>query len=276
MKFKYLGTAAAEGWPAMFCDCESCNKAKAAGGKNIRTRSQAIIDGKLLIDFPADTYMHVLYQGLNLSEISSCIITHSHSDHLYAADFEMRRKGFAHLPSEKPLTVYGTEATGIKTEKIIDKYLLNKENRVLFSYVTPFIPFNIDEYTITPLKADHDPMTNPVFYIINDGISIILYANDTGYFPDETWRYLEEHKLKFDFISFDCTFGNGMCRHGHMGIDTNVEVRNRLFEIDCADNKTKFCINHFSHNGIAIYDELVPIAKKFGFLVSYDGMEIEV
>ncbi|HBN84914.1 MAG TPA: hypothetical protein DDZ89_13850, partial [Clostridiales bacterium] len=77
MRFKYLGTAAAEGWPAMFCQCEACKKARKAGGKNIRTRSQAVVDDKLLIDFPADTYMHVLYQGLDLANIQHCLITHN-------------------------------------------------------------------------------------------------------------------------------------------------------------------------------------------------------
>lgn len=43
MKITYLGTAAAEGFPAMFCNCEYCREAKKLGGKNIRTRSQAII-----------------------------------------------------------------------------------------------------------------------------------------------------------------------------------------------------------------------------------------
>jgi malate dehydrogenase (oxaloacetate-decarboxylating) len=103
----------------MFCSCESCKNAIKAGGRNIRTRSQAVVDDKLLIDFPADTYMHVLYSGLELTKINSCIITHNHSDHLYAADFEMRRRGFAYLKSETPLTVYGTAPTGKDTEEII-------------------------------------------------------------------------------------------------------------------------------------------------------------
>lgn len=55
MKIQFLGTAAYEGIPAMFCQCEQCNTARKRGGKNLRTRSQALIDGKLLIDFPADT-----------------------------------------------------------------------------------------------------------------------------------------------------------------------------------------------------------------------------
>ena len=31
MKFKYLGTAAAEGFPAVFCDCEYCKEARKRG-----------------------------------------------------------------------------------------------------------------------------------------------------------------------------------------------------------------------------------------------------
>ncbi|NLL16724.1 MAG: hypothetical protein GX264_05995, partial [Clostridiales bacterium] len=52
-------------------------------------------------------------------------------------------------------------------------------------------------------------------------------------------------------------------------------VRNRLLELGCADESTIFCMHHFSHNGRLIYDELVPIAKEKGFIVSYDGLEVE-
>mgnify|MGYP003538011910 CR=1 FL=1 len=73
MKLQYLGTAAAEGIPAIFCDCENCRKSREAGGKNIRTRSQALIDDELLIDFPADTYMHFLNFEMPLTKIKNCL-----------------------------------------------------------------------------------------------------------------------------------------------------------------------------------------------------------
>ena len=34
MKLQYLGTAAAEGWPALFCQCESCRVSAEKGGKS--------------------------------------------------------------------------------------------------------------------------------------------------------------------------------------------------------------------------------------------------
>ena len=49
MKFQYLGTAAAEGIPAFVCNCENCVRSREIGGRALRTRSQAIVDGKLLI-----------------------------------------------------------------------------------------------------------------------------------------------------------------------------------------------------------------------------------
>ena len=36
MKIKYLGTAAAEGVPAIFCDCETCRYVRKHGGKGCK------------------------------------------------------------------------------------------------------------------------------------------------------------------------------------------------------------------------------------------------
>lgn len=276
MRITFLGTAAAEGWPGMFCECENCKKAKELGGRNIRTRSQAVIDDQLLIDFPADTYLHVLNYGLNLAKIRHCIITHSHSDHLYEEDFEMRRIRFAYPAEESPFTVYGTNPTAERVNIVIDDYDLSNQGRVMFQMIEPFQPFDVMSYTITPLKADHDPRCNPVFYWISDHSRNILYANDTGYFPDETWKYLEEKKPYFSLISLDCTSGITETRHGHMGLSTNVEVKNRLKELACVDDNTVFVVNHFSHNGKLIYDEMVPVAAQYNFWVSHDGMTITI
>ncbi len=53
MKIQYFGTAAAEGSPALFCNCTICEEAKETKGKNIRTRSQMLINDDQLIDFSA-------------------------------------------------------------------------------------------------------------------------------------------------------------------------------------------------------------------------------
>ncbi|HEX28759.1 TPA: hypothetical protein ENG04_01615 [Candidatus Poribacteria bacterium] len=57
MKVKFLGTAAAEGWPGVFCECENCRRAREAGGKNIRTRSSLLLNDIYKVDLPPDTYL---------------------------------------------------------------------------------------------------------------------------------------------------------------------------------------------------------------------------
>ena len=132
MKLKYLGTAAAEGVPALFCDCEVCQKSMKLGGKNIRTRSQAIIDNTLLIDFPPDTYWHFIQNNLPMDKIEHCIVTHSHQDHLYELDIFMRKKGFANFKEPHPPLNFYTGKDGFKkiSKVINDAYKDNPERFV--------------------------------------------------------------------------------------------------------------------------------------------------
>ena len=277
MKIKYLGTAAAEAVPAPFCECETCERAREKGGRNIRTRSQAVIDDRILIDFCADTYMHCLREGIKLCNIDACIITHNHSDHLYPAELFCREKCAAHMKNEKPFEMYGAADSAETVKKNYSGYdRLVERNQFVFHTVEAFKPFNIGEYRITPLRADHGTAL-PLIYVIEKGGKTMLYAHDTGIFPEETWAYLEKSGFKFDFISYDCT--NVLLydypNRGHMGLGGNVEVRERLAKMGLTHEKTIHVVNHFSHNGLAGYDELVPVAGEQGFLVSYDGMEVE-
>ena len=275
MKIKFLGTAAAEGIPALFCDCAVCQNARKVGGKEIKTRSQAIVDDKILIDFPADTYMHALYGGLDLVSVRHCIITHGHMDHLYERDFWCRNPGIGNGSVDGTvMDVYMTEATRNIASAYYEKQV-NKE-RVRLNTIKAYEPFEIEDYRIIPLRAYHDPSTEPVFYIIEHGENTLLYANDTGYFFDEVWEYLSKYERKFDFVSLDCT---GMMlenyRHGHMGLTVDAEVVEKLREIGRCDDKTVVYVNHFSHNGKATHEELVGHAAKYGFGVTFDGCEVE-
>ena len=276
MKIQYLGTGASEAVPALFCDCDVCRRSRETGGRNIRTRSQALIDDTLLVDFPADTYLHVLRDGLQLSKIHTCIITHNHSDHLYAEDLVARRAPYAQMEDETPLNIYGTSPAGRDVLQVQKDY--NEPFRqecVIFNPIAPFVPFEAEGYTITALKADHDPYCDPVFYLIEKGGKRLLYANDTGIFPEETWAYLEQSGVRLDFVSLDCTMVLVPCEHGHLGLTAAAQVRQRLMDMGLTDGQTVFYLNHFSHNGGATHDDMVAPAGEQGFLVAYDGLTVE-
>lgn len=275
MEFQYLGTAAAEGVPALWCNCETCRKSRKIGGRAIRTRSQAIIDGKLLIDFPADTYMHVLQNGIDLLNVEHCIVTHSHSDHLYADDICMIRPGFAHLPQGYKMTFHGTAKMAKKLLPAVTP-IAEQHGCVGFEEIVPLVPVRIAGYEITALPAIHDSNAGPVFYQISDGDKTVLYANDTHFFHEDVWAYWEKTKPHFDMVSLDCTNSCLPLTYvGHMSLYENVRVREKMLEMGIADEKTVFICHHFSHNGThATYDDFVPQAAKEGFLVSYDGMKL--
>ena len=77
MKVQFLGTGAAEGVPAEFCDCAVCREARLRGGKEFHSRSQLLIDGELSVDFPPDAYYHSLRFGVRLAEIRYLLVIKS-------------------------------------------------------------------------------------------------------------------------------------------------------------------------------------------------------
>ena len=276
MKLKYLGTAAAEAIPALVCECDVCKKAREIGGRHIRSRSQALVDDTLLIDFPGDTSYHMILNGLSLPDVRYCLITHVHPDHFVAEEMAYIRRGYATVLPEnyEGFRVFGSEdiapALSVLTEK--------SPTRIFYTRVEPYRPFSVGDYRVTVLKANHGT-EHPYNYIIERNGKALLYAHDTGRFLPETWAYLGSLSTHFDLVSLDCTWGNQTIGDkipgSHMGLGDNIVIREKLTELGLVDENTRFVLNHFSHNGTDVaYDVFCPIAAKFGFDVSYDGREI--
>ncbi len=277
MKFQYLGTAAAEGVPALFCTCERCVRSREIGGRALRTRSQALIDDVLLIDFPADSLCHAFAYGLDYSKMAGCLVTHSHADHLYPADLEMFAPGFGRAPEGTGLHFYGTKGV-IEAMTVQSSAKAIASGRVVLHTVGAYDEFEVGGYHITAYLARHAKGSDPIFYQIEKNGKNVLYAHDTHYFTDDIWEYWEKKKPHFDLVSLDCTNALLPLTYvGHMGLAENVEVRKKMLEMGIADENTKFICNHFSHNGTGcVYDDYVPVAAAEGFLVSYDGMKLEI
>lgn len=277
MKLTYLGTAAAEGWPALFCNCEYCKKAKELGGKNLRTRSQSLINDDLLIDFPSDTYHHVLMNKLDLSAVKYCFITHSHQDHFEPMDIVYRMEScYSHNMAEPMLDIYGNEAVNQKFNKFFSLGEEELPAQAAIHEIKLYEAVEVGDYKITPLPAYHKLDETAFVYLIESKGKVILYLHDTGLLYDEVYDYLAKSGLRADLVSYDCTYAALPSGGGHMGLDSVPEVRRRLTEIGFTDDKTTHIVNHFSHNGILLHDELEKAAAEIGFLCSYDGFSIEI
>ncbi len=270
MKLTYYGTAAAEGFPGMFCECDTCRRAKGKGGRNIRTRSQSAIDDTILIDVCPDTYLHIINYGLDLTKIKSVLVTHSHFDHFDKSVFACIEPGTAER-SGAPLDVFAGESAYMSIVSLGSK-------RITPHLVKAYEHFETCGYTVTPIPAMHSSLTNPFNYIIAKDGRTILYGHDTGIYTDEIYDFISSCGFVFDLVSLDCTYGvkkKGLCDH-HMNIHAINEVTNKLKYIGAVNEKTHIVANHFSHFCENTYDELAEMTKDTGITVSFDGMHIEV
>lgn len=272
MKVQYLGTAAAEGIPGIFCNCAICKQARLRGGKDLRSRSQAIVDDWLLIDFPPDSYYHMLERKLDLPSIEHLLITHSHQDHFYPQELYMRCAMFANEVTH-PLHIYGNDKMIQFYEEamqLFDQELMAQ--CVIMHEINAFEPFDINGYTITALLANHDKSEKCLIYLIEGKDQTLLYANDTGWLCEESWAQLEGKKI--DIINMDCTLVQFADGNNHMGLPDNIKMQDRLKEMGCITEDTVQIITHFSHNGKMLHQEMEELATPQGFLVAYDGMII--
>ncbi|MDP4152020.1 MAG: MBL fold metallo-hydrolase [Bacillota bacterium] len=273
MEVLFMGTAAAEGIPALFCQCDICRAAAKNGGKDLRSRASCLFDNDLLVDFGPDTFMHKQQYNIDLGSIEHMIITHSHEDHFTPQELTYRRPPFGHLKEVKPLHIYGNAHVKMGYDNLysgrqhFDPYLK-------FHLIRAFETFTAGAYEITPLRGLHKRDEECFVYYIKKNGKAVLYGNDSGIFPKETLDWLAGKPV--DLAIYDCTMAFHKDGNNHMGIEDNVILNNELKARGCITDKTKVIITHFSHNGEGLHDQLLSKGEEFGFEPAYDGMKIEL
>lgn len=283
MQITYLGTAAAEGIPAMFCACETCRRALKNGGRNIMTRSQMLIDDGLLIDFGIDTYQHFLKMGKTLVDIEHILITHSHVDHFTFEEFLNRVHGMCYNVKVEKLkmymskVVYDVMMNCLNARMSKDMHYL--ETCIDFIILQPFTTVKVGDYNVHVLPAVSHATKNEalIFAIEKDGRTL-FYGNDIGFFDEDIDDYLLSKGVKINLLSLDCTKCDIDHKYySHMNMEEGKRIAERFYKKGLLASDVKYYYTHFSHNGKATYDELVVIAKeKYGFEVAYDGLAIKV
>lgn len=277
MKLTYLGTGAAEGVPAAFCHCKTCEEARRRGGREIRTRSQVLIDETFCVDFPPDSYFHSLSYGVDLSAISHLLVTHSHMDHFYAHDFILRGYKYAHEMTSPTLSIYGNREVKAVFEECTRRELREEvKSSISFTVLEAYRKVSIGDFEVTPLPANHSKGEECFVYLIEKGGKRILYLNDTGMLSPEVYPRLQGKRV--DLVSFDCTFvfeSRGENAR-HMGIGDNMAVKAELERVDAVRKDTKYVVTHFSHNQAPLRENLDRLEREYGVICAYDGMTVEV
>ena len=268
MRIQILGTAAAEGWPALFCGCDTCQRARAAGGPNIRSRSSVLIDGRWKIDLPPDTWHHVATQEIDLSRLGHLFITHTHSDHCDLNTLEFVHPPFA-LRGETLLQVYGAPAL----QEAVHRRFGQTPPGVQLHALEPGQSVNASGLRFTAVRAQHDPAELCLNYVIQSDTATVLYASDTGAYEPDVLDVLSG--WRFDWIIAECTMGT-LAHDGryHMTFHDVLRLRERLTQ-GATSASVRTVITHFSHNIGLLHDELEQTAAPEGIVVAYDGIVLD-
>ncbi len=274
MRLTFLGTAAAEGYPATFCACENCRAARGAGGRNLRARSSVIVDGVVLIDLPPDLLARSVTCGVNLNGVRILLITHSHPDHFYYEELRLRRWPFV-VGGVGALRVYGNDyVIGVLRRRFRGKL---RALRMRLRALKPFERVEVGGYVIEAVRAVHQTVEGeqPLNYIISRGNKSVLYASDTGPYPEEVLESLAAHR--FDAVVLEST----MCGlpqerfRFHTGFESAVKLKRWMEDNGVLKKGGLFILTHFSHVSCPLHEEIEEAMKPYGIVPAYDCMNVE-
>ncbi|HYF47987.1 MAG TPA: MBL fold metallo-hydrolase [Planctomycetota bacterium] len=271
MDILICGTAATNSWPALFCVCENCAKARALGGKNIRSRAAYMLGERVRIDFGPDSNMHALNYGLAYEKLDHLLITHTHQDHCFPADLSHRRVSRSIV--NKTLHVWGSEAVEKKMIGTLGedwaKYFIQ------YHRIAAWERIDLGEgMSAIPIVATHAPGELAVNYRIETGGRAALIAHDTGWYSDVTWEYITNKPVNLAII--DCTGGQKDYRSHHLGCRPLLEMRDEMLKRNCLAADAKVVATHFSHEGGLFHEDLVRFFEPHGVIVAYDGLKLTI
>lgn len=285
-KIVVLGSAAAEGIPAIFCDCETCHAAWKNGGKDFRMRTSYQLGEFVRVDFGPDAMVQEMRFRLHSEKLRHIIVTHSHEDHLDTTLFAYRKHCFSKVAPDNTLNIYGGAGVVRKMNQFAwqsgknigfhgDFSCLQMKVHELYPFEKMELP-DVD-MTIYPFKADHMMSVateEPFIYIIRWKEKYFMIANDTGFFSDETWEHLAQMKVKLSAVFNDCCGCGYDHKSNHMSGKFVLDTKLRLEQLDLVDADTRYIVNHFSHNGHMTHEQLEAHFNPAGIDVGFDGMEV--
>ena len=290
-----LGSGAAEGVPALFCDCRVCREAAAKGGREIRARSCYNFGGDVQIDLGPDALQAWQAHSGVLRRMRHILVTHSHEDHLQPSDLLYNGSGYAGVPAlEGVLTIHGTAPTRRRMER--EFWLGNAQpletklerSRLAFHEFRQFDVFDLPDCgaTVRTFAADHWEALEPCVFLVTLRGRTAFVCNDTGWLPDASWDALARLKgeVAIDVAVLDDTgmlkgapegpAGAEAWTRGHMSAPTVLRTYDKLDSLGLLAPDCVRAVNHFSHNGGSTHEEMRAFYEPRGIAVGYDGLEL--
>lgn len=268
MKIQLLGTGGAEGIPALYADSRVSQYARCHGGKDIRTRSAAVVDDDLKIDFGPDTFTQIQRCGLNPRDWSAIVFTHSHDDHFARNELQYSLFPFSELMA-CPYTIYGNAEI---VSRLQEKYPEWPFELIL---TRSTCTFQHGRYQITPVHAHHKLDEDAHNLLISDGDKTFFYATDTGVWLPDTWTFLSDFQV--DGLVIEATDGfKRTDYYGHMDVNECIQTVDRLRSMGVLREGAPVYTTHHGHLGEATHAELEQALAPHGMMPGFDGLIFEI
>ena len=269
MKIHLLGTGGADGVPGLFSGTRVSQHARRFGGKDVRTRSAALIDDGVKVDLGPDSWHQMARDGLDARDWCGLFFTPADADHFAIEELQYVLYPF-NDEEYAGFTLFGNNA-------IVDALAARYPDWPFDIVQTrSFEPVKLCEYRVTPIKAKHGSPDEDTQNLIfeRDGKSL-LYATDTGIWEEPTWEFLGGVRL--DGLVLECTEAFVLTPYnGHLDFEEFGQVLERLRKLGTVHDGTQIVSTHHSHNGDATHDELVEALGPLGVIVGYDGLTVEI
>jgi len=268
MRIRLLGTGGADGVPGLFSNDEVSRYARANGGKDIRTRAAALVDGVLKIDLPPETAMQVVRDGVDPRDWTGLVFTHSHEDHCAVSEIQYALYPFVSADN-LPFTIFANHAV---YAIIKDRY---PEWPMELIQTKSFESYKHGPFTITPVEANHIEGEDCHNLIVDRDGKRFLYATDTGIWSQATTDFLSSVQL--DALIIECTDGfipSGYS--GHLNLESCVQAVELLRSAGSLRSDSQVVTTHHSHSGGARHCDLERAFAPHGIQVGFDGMILEI
>jgi phosphoribosyl 1,2-cyclic phosphate phosphodiesterase len=241
-----------------------------------------LINDDLLIDLGPDIMTASFAHGRPLTRVRYCLQTHAHADHLDPHHFLSRSPGYGVVGAPR-LHFYASAATAQRAAQLLERdcapaSLLDPEVgerlNLEIHQIEALQSFAVGPYQVSAFPANHDPTVEPLLYAVEVDGRAIFYGTDTATLPEETWQAFHRHKLRFDVVILDHTYGPDEAGSDHLNAQQFIEHVARMSEEGLLADKVRVFATHIAHEGNPVHPELADFAARHGYEVAYDGLVV--
>jgi phosphoribosyl 1,2-cyclic phosphate phosphodiesterase len=231
-----------------------------------------LINDDLLLDLGPDIMSASHMHGCSLGDVRHCLQTHPHADHLDLSHLLSRSPDYG-VVGALVLNVYASRETSERAAETFERDLaayrfLSPEAEKCLNFklhqIQPLQPFMVGRYSVMGFPANHAPGMGALLYSIQANGGGIFYGTDTATRFEHTWQAFREHKMRFNVVILDHTYGPEQRGGDHLSAHQVIEHADRMRAEGVLDPHGRVFATHIAHEGNPAHPDLAAFAKQHG------------